>query len=406
MPAGHDAYGPVVAVRPGTSEPAVRLERVRFGARVDDGGIDEETLRDLLFEHPQALPIAQIDASYDGLLPVCRGLSTPAAFVDALYVNRLGNLTLAEFKLWRNPQARREVIGQILDYAKDLASWDYEDLQREVSRALKRPGNVLWELVAEADPTVGEAAFVDNVTRHLRRGEFLMLIVGDGIREGAANIVEFVQRHSGLHFNLALAEAALWRDGADRLIVQPRVLARTEIVRRHVDPVSDPAFAAARQGETDDDPLSDQKEESFRFWSAVLHSFSFSDVTVEVPKPRRDSRIDVLDAGAKGLWFSAYLLRRDAEVGCYLARYNNTPSAERLFDDIEASIHELQGSLGSEFTSWRNPKGNPRLGFRRSAQFLKGGDDFDSAVEWMRERLDRLVSTLRPQLRRGSQNLS
>ena len=46
----------------------------------------------------------------------------------------LGRLTLAEFKLWRNPQARREVIGQILDYAKELASWRYADLQREVSR--------------------------------------------------------------------------------------------------------------------------------------------------------------------------------------------------------------------------------------------------------------------------------
>lgn len=406
LPAGHDAYGPAVAVRPGTSEPAVRLERVRFGARVDDGGIDEETLRDLLFEHPQALPIAQIDASYIGLLPVCRELSTPAGFVDALYVNRHGNLTLAEFKLWRNPQARREVIGQILDYAKDLASWDYEDLQREVSRALKRPGNVLWELVAEADPTVGEAAFVANVTRHLRRGEFLMLIVGDGIREGAANIVEFVQRHSGLHFNLALVEAALWRDGADRLIVQPRVLARTEIDRRHVDPGTDPASMAALQDEDSDEPLSTQEEESLRFWSAVLDGFSFSDTTVEVPRPRHYSTINVLDAGAKSLWFSAYLQRRDAEMGCYLACHNNMPSAERLFADIEASVSELRGSLGDDFTSWHNQKGNPRLGFRRAAQFLKGGDDFDGAVEWMRERLDRLVSTLRPRLRRGGQNLS
>ena len=45
------------------------------------------------------------------------------AEVDALYVNAAGRLILAEFKLWRNPQARREVIGQILDYAKELASW-------------------------------------------------------------------------------------------------------------------------------------------------------------------------------------------------------------------------------------------------------------------------------------------
>ena len=73
---------------------------------------------------------------------------------------------------------------------------------------------------------------MDNVARHLRRGEFLLLIVGDGIREGVENIVDFVQRHSGLHFNLALVEAAIYRDGADRVIVQPRVLTRTTVVRR------------------------------------------------------------------------------------------------------------------------------------------------------------------------------
>ncbi|MDE2789181.1 MAG: hypothetical protein OXI81_01990 [Paracoccaceae bacterium] len=405
MSTRHDAYGSVVAVRPGTGESAITLERVKFGARCGaEGGISEEFLRDLLFEHPQALRIAEIDASYDGPFPVCRELSTPAGFVDALYVNRLGNLTLAEFKLWRNPQARREVIGQILDYAKDLASWDYADLQREVSLALKRPGNVLWELISGAQPTVGEAAFVDNVTRHLRRGEFLMLIVGDGIREGAADIVEFVQRHSGLHFNMALVEAALWRDGTDRLIVQPRVLARTEIVQRHVDNDARPVAFSASQGQADDEPLSEQEEENLRFWSAVLDGFSFSDAEVETPKPLQNSRIDILDAGAKGLWFSAYLQRQGAEMGCYLARYNR-PSAQRLFDDLASSVGELQGGLGNDFTSWRNPKGNPRLGYFHIAGFLKGGDDFDDAVEWMQDRLDRLVSTLRPRLRRNTQDL-
>ena len=131
---------------------------------------------------------AAIDAAYDSAVPVCPELSTPAGYVDALYVNALGRLTLAEFKLWRNPQARREVIGQILDYAKEIASWSYEDLQREVSRALKRPGNVLFDLVRATDPDVEEGVFVDNVTRHLRRGEFLLLIIGDGIREGVENI--------------------------------------------------------------------------------------------------------------------------------------------------------------------------------------------------------------------------
>ena len=90
--------------------------------------MDESSLRDLMFRFPRSLPVAAIDAAYSDPVPVCRELSTPAGYVDALYINALGRLTLAEFKLWRNPQARREVIGQILDYTKELASWKYEDL--------------------------------------------------------------------------------------------------------------------------------------------------------------------------------------------------------------------------------------------------------------------------------------
>ena len=161
-------------------------------------------------------------------------MNLPSGIADALYANNIGRLTLAEFKLWRNPQARREVIGQILDYAKDLASWDYEDLQRQVSRETGTGGNVIYDLVRQQFPSLNEAEFVDNVTRSLRRGEFLMLIIGDGIRESAANIVDFVQQYSGLHFNLAMVETALYRDTSNRLIIQPRVLAHTEILQRFV----------------------------------------------------------------------------------------------------------------------------------------------------------------------------
>jgi hypothetical protein len=93
---------------------------------------------------------------------------------------------IVEAKLWRNPEARRKVIGQILDYAKELSRWDYQDLQREISRATGRKGNVLYDLVKDQHPTITEAEFVDDVTRTLAKGRYLLLILGDGIREGVA----------------------------------------------------------------------------------------------------------------------------------------------------------------------------------------------------------------------------
>ena len=46
--------------------------------------------------------------------------------------------------------------------------------------------------------------------------------------------------------------------------------------------------------------------------------------------------------------------------------------------------------------------GKPRVGFRRSTEFLDGIEirDFDEVVEWMRDHFNRLVTTLHPECRR------
>ena len=395
------AHGNLIRLSPKDGASAEILRRIPLGASVASGGVDESFLQDLLFRFPQTLPIAAIDAAYADPVPICRELSTRAGYVDALYVNSLGRLTLAEFKLWRNPQARREVIGQILDYTKELASWRYEDLQREVSKARGTSGNVLYDLVRKHAPDVNEADFVDNVTRHLKRGEFLLLIIGDGIREGVENIVDFVQRYTGLHFNLAVVEAALYRDGAERLIVQPRVLARTEIMHRIV---IDEA-TGGRVG-PDPDPLP-YEEQNLQFWTRMLKGYAFKAVDVEVPAPGKDSTIYVKvpnsGFGDWGLSFGAYLYRQSPTIGCYLTCRKDIPTAVRVYKDLEASFEELRREIGDDLIRWNNKVGRPRIGFTRKTglAFLAGSEDtagLDDAVAWIRDRLDRLVTGLYPRL--------
>ena len=401
----NDAYGELIRLNLTGDSDEETLRRIHLGTATAQGGIDEATLQDLLFRHPPTLPLAAIDASYDGTVPICRELSTPAGYVDALYVNGLGRLTLAEFKLWRNPQSRREVIGQILDYAKEIASWSYEDLQREVSKALKRPGNALFDLVHAAYPSVDESVFVDNVTRHLRRGEFLLLIIGDGIREGVENIVDFVQRHSGLHFKLALVEAALYRDTDDRIIVQPRILCRTDVVRRVVYEAGESRDVLPDDTERDD-VLSDFERENQRFWTAVLGDFSFSDVTVEVPVASRESTLYVKVRnsgwGDWGLSFVAYLSRGPRNVGCYLTCRKDIPQAVRVYAQVEASLDEYRDAMGGDLQTWMGSNGRPRFGFKRrdGLPFDAADDspDFLESVQWMREKLDLLVSNVQPDL--------
>lgn len=199
-------------------------------------GRNEAWLRDFLLAHPSVLPAAAIDPAYTDLIPVCRELRTPAGPLDCLFTTRFGGLVIVECKLWRNPQARREVVGQILDYAKEIAAWGYGDLQREVSIARGEHGtDALFRLVASRYADVDEAAFVDAVARNLARGRLMLLVAGDGIRENTEGIVHYINRYAGLHLTLGLVEVAGYEMPDDgRLLVQPRVLARTTNIERAV----------------------------------------------------------------------------------------------------------------------------------------------------------------------------
>ena len=37
-----------------------------------------------------------------------------------------GRLSIVECKLWRNPEARRAVVTQVLDYAEEIRTWSYD----------------------------------------------------------------------------------------------------------------------------------------------------------------------------------------------------------------------------------------------------------------------------------------
>ena len=395
----------------GQTENAEILNRLPLGSGIQSGGISEESLQYLIFSHPKSLPISEIDPTYEGIVPICTELNTQSGFIDALFVNPQGRLVLVECKLWRNPEARREVIGQILDYAKDLASWSYEDLQTSVSLKSGKTGNVLFKMVQRTKPALDEKVFVDNVSRNLRRGEFLLLIVGDGIREGVENIVGFVQRHSGLNFNLALIEAAIYKDAGDKLIIHPHVLARTEIYQRFVIEGQDGDVVIPDPNGESKKP-SDQELENQRFWDAVKKGIAFADPSIETrsafwPDPATDATlyVQVTNSSFNGwaLFFGAFLNRSQQLMGCYLSVRKGQAREVRIFESISASFDELRDEIGEDLELWHNPSDRPRLGFTKAGSLSFLAEDCDSeeyleSVEWMRTRLNRLVSHLHPKI--------
>ena len=109
-------------------------------------------------------------------------LPLPSGFLDNLLVTPLGDLIAVECKLWRNVEARREVVAQIIDYAKDLQTLTYDALESAIRKARSEPSfNLHTSVTASCDETtdmLDEPHFVDAVSRNLRRGRCLLVILG------------------------------------------------------------------------------------------------------------------------------------------------------------------------------------------------------------------------------------
>lgn len=202
---------------------------------------NEDWLQNLIHAHPDLVPAGDIEACFDNLIPVLREFPLPSGYLDNFYMTPDGYPVLVEVKLWKNQEARRKVVAQILEYAKDFAALSYEDINKEIRKQIKNQkwgANPLHEMVAasmSAPPE--ERLFVDRVSRNLREGRFLLLVLGDGIREGMAALADYLMHHS-LRYAFGMVEIRLFTMPDGNVLALPQVLAKTQTIERHVTVVT------------------------------------------------------------------------------------------------------------------------------------------------------------------------
>ncbi len=207
-------------------------KHIQFGEK----NYSEQWLQNLIHQHPKTLPIREIEPAFSDAIALCKELETRSGYCDNVLVNAKGYLTIVECKLWRNPEARRSVLAQVLDYAKDLAKWDYQEFERAVLKARRSFESSLFEIVQRGEPDADEAEFIDTLSANLRSARMLLLIAGDGIRENAEDLLDFLNTHTRMQFVLAFVEMPVFQLQADeQYIVAPRVIATTRELRRYID---------------------------------------------------------------------------------------------------------------------------------------------------------------------------
>ena len=169
-------------------------------------------------------------------IPIGREVHTERGPIDNLYVSPEGGITIVETKLWKNPEKHRTVVAQIIDHAKEVATWDYDQLCEEVLASSRKRGETdnasLEQKVATAlsHAEMELHQFQEALAACLTDASFLLLVVGDRISPNIALLSKAIQGAPGLQFTLGLVEMQLYEltTGSDwPLIVVPEVVGQT-----------------------------------------------------------------------------------------------------------------------------------------------------------------------------------
>ncbi len=197
----------------------------------------EELLQRLLADYPKLLAGDQMDqASPRRWLLVSREAGVPATllgadrwWIDHLFLDQDSIPTLAEVKRSEDTRIRREVVGQMLDYAAcSVTNWPLERIQAEFRRTWEARGRdpdaVLAEFLAGtgmSDP----AEFWQRVKTNLQAGRIRLIFVADVIPDELRRVVEFLNRQMDPAEVLAVEVRQFLGEGLRTLV--PRVIGVT-----------------------------------------------------------------------------------------------------------------------------------------------------------------------------------
>lgn len=197
----------------------------------------EDTLQELVANHPDLLSGEQMNPDNprrwilinreQGIADIEGGSYRWA--LDHLLIDQDAVPTLVEVKRSANSQIRREIVGQMLDYAAHARrTWNAEDLRRDFEASMaaigQDPEDMLGELL-HPEEELDTEEFWQKVETNLRASRLRLLFVADGIPDELTRVVEFLnEQMPGIE--VLAVEIKQFRGETGQTLV-PRVIGRS-----------------------------------------------------------------------------------------------------------------------------------------------------------------------------------
>jgi len=295
----------------------------------------EDILQELLAKYPNLLAGNQMDSEEPRRwLLVTREMGLPSDelegsrwSVDHLFLDQDGIPTLVEVKRSSDTRLRREVVGQLLEYAAHAVSyWPIERITAELERRCEKAGIDLQDTLNNILGPDGDTDdYWERVRTNLQAGRIRLVFVADVIPKELRRIVEFLNEQMNPADVFALEVKQFMGGGLTTLV--PRLIGASErknIKRgaretRQWDETSHFAELERRSGSA-----------AVGVASNILEWARSAELRIWWGQGKRSgSFVPTFDYGSKN--HQLFAVWTDAKLELYFYAYKNKPP----FDDLE-----------------------------------------------------------------------
>ena len=197
----------------------------------------EEYIQMLIEEHPELLAGDQFESAPRRFLLISREMGIPSEeggsnrwAIDHLFIDQDAILTVVEVKRSSDTRIRREVVGQMLDYAANAVVYlPAHKLRAKFEKNSKNPEEQWRQVIGDGDYEL----FWEQADTNLRAGKIRLLFVADDIPLELRRIVEFLNKSMD-NVEVLAVEVKQYTDSTEKVsTLVPRIIGKTAESQRN-----------------------------------------------------------------------------------------------------------------------------------------------------------------------------
>jgi len=167
--------------------------------KIDKLDIEKEGyLQNYIHENPESIPVYEIEEDKK-LLVVAREFRTESGPIDALAIDKDGDIYVVETKLYKNPD-KRTVVAQALDYGASL--WrhsNFDEFIAKINNEINNKFKISFEKKAKDFFGIDDeqvALAIDSIKQNLQNGNIKFVILMDSVEDRLKDLIVYVNQNS------------------------------------------------------------------------------------------------------------------------------------------------------------------------------------------------------------------